>query len=189
MSSVERVVYKIHDIIQPNLTLKERAVKKDLSTKFHHCSSLADLTSMVHEQVADMPGCHQLAERLESCLRDAKHSCLECNEVLIPLDLISNVTSDIQRMSSNEPCGLRGCVLFIHLEEDKKTSQRIGKVKLDNDTVETFELHLKLKKERNGWKALKHMLPNFLQKFGKDSSIVISPLYSISKRKLFRSWS
>lgn len=141
---------------------------------------------MVYGKIADTQNCCLLAKKLESLLKDAKKQRLKCKEVLIPCDLMANITYDILQQSQDEPCGLRGCALFINLVENDACCH-IGKLKCgDDNTVETFELHLDLKKEGTGWPTF---LRKFLQKIGKDSTIVISPFFKISKRKLFRSWS
>ncbi|KAK3089829.1 hypothetical protein FSP39_006871 [Pinctada imbricata] len=78
-------------------------------------------------------------------LRNVREKLLHC-ELLIPCGLIMKVSEDIVRMSHSEPCGIRGCILYINLEEKDKC-QHLIKLPLDPSTVATFELHLTLKED------------------------------------------
>ncbi|GFG29691.1 hypothetical protein Cfor_03741, partial [Coptotermes formosanus] len=102
--------------------------------------------------------CQALAQRLESELRAAKSAQLACGEVLLPADLLPRVARDVLRMAENEPCGLRGCTLFINFENDH-VCRRLGTIKCDPSTVSTFELFLTLKQDSSAWHSL---LPQFL---------------------------
>lgn len=100
----------------------------------------------------------QLSRRLESELRAAK-SELSCAEVLLPASLLARVAQDALTLADCEPCGARGCTLFIQLEgQTPQEHRRIATVKLDDSTVSTFELHLTLKHDSGSW-------PNLLLQF------------------------
>ncbi|KAJ8893897.1 hypothetical protein PR048_006498 [Dryococelus australis] len=99
-----------------------------------------------------------LARRLEEELRAAKSAQLACGEVLLPADLLPRVARDVLRMAENEPCGLRGCTLFVNFETEQMC-RRIGTIKCDPNTVSTFELFLTLKQDSTSWHSL---LPQFL---------------------------
>jgi hypothetical protein len=101
-----------------------------------------------------------LSRRLEAELRAAKSAQLSCGEVLLPADLLPRVALDVLRLAENEPCGLRGCTLFINFETDSEC-RRIGTVKCDPNTVSTFELFLTLKQDnRSTWHSI---LPQFIK--------------------------
>ena len=125
-----------------------------------------------------------LIKKIESTLKKAKENkTLPCTEILSPQQLIHQIAQDIIAMAESEPCGIRGCVLYINLEE-KSICRRIGEVKLgDQSTVATFEMYLTLKRASSSWlDAVESKL------FGKES-VVLSELYKLSKKKLFRSLS
>lgn len=125
-----------------------------------------------------------LIKKIESTLKKAKENkTLPCTEILSPQQLIHQIAQDIIGMAESEPCGIRGCVLYINLEE-KSICRRIGEVKLgDQSTVATFEMYLTLKRASSSWlDAVESKL------FGKES-VVLSELYKLSKKKLFRSLS
>jgi len=125
-----------------------------------------------------------LTRRLEDELRAAKSAQLACGEVLLPTDLLPRIALDIIRMAESEPCGLRGCTLFINFE-GPDTFRRIGTIKCDPFTVSTFELHLTLKQDSSSWHSL---LPQFLKNLTRGGTIVISPGFTLEKKKLYRSY-
>ncbi|XP_067124202.1 DNA damage-inducible transcript 4-like protein [Centruroides vittatus] len=138
------------------------------------------------EDALELKKCKLLAERVEDRLRESK-SRLHCGEVLIPNNLTLRIAKDCLKMSESEPCGLRGCVIYINLEE-KNACHRLGKVVCDTDTVSTFEITLNLRQDCNKWLNLTRLVPErLLKKFGKDRALVISESYTLRKKKLYRS--
>ncbi|XP_076348921.1 DNA damage-inducible transcript 4-like protein isoform X2 [Tachypleus tridentatus] len=134
------------------------------------------------EDECEVTSCKLLVGKLENCLRQAKLE-LHCAEVLIPSNLTHRIAENIVRMSEREPCGLRGCVLYIDLEE-KKLSRRIGKIKCASDAVATFEIFLTLKADCSSWFRIKQLL---LARLGCKPAVVISEEYALNKKKLYRS--
>jgi len=63
-------------------------------------------------------------------------------------------------------------------------SRKIGTVKCDSQTVTTFELHLTLREDLAPWYS---RLPQILRNLAKGGTIVVSPAYTIAKKKLYRS--
>ncbi|XP_055952029.1 DNA damage-inducible transcript 4-like protein isoform X2 [Argiope bruennichi] len=133
--------------------------------------------------------CQALVERLEQALREAKLLHLQCGEVLLPHDLIWRIADQVLTASDYEPCGLRGCLIYIHIQDAKKLERRrVGVVKCDPSTVATFEIHLTLFQDNNSWWSLRHLLPDkLLQSLGKRSSLVVSSHFLLDKKKLYRS--
>uniref|UniRef100_A0A1B0FG23 Protein scylla n=1 Tax=Glossina morsitans morsitans TaxID=37546 RepID=A0A1B0FG23_GLOMM len=101
-------------------------------------------------------------------------------EVSLPSDLTMRIATDIVRVSEREPCGVRGCTVFIEYEEEPNNVRRIAKLKLDEEMVSTFEIYLTLRQDKRGWTAL---LPQFIK--GLSRTVTISPDYTINKRKLY----
>uniref|UniRef100_T1PEM8 Protein scylla n=1 Tax=Musca domestica TaxID=7370 RepID=T1PEM8_MUSDO len=128
----------------------------------------------------DAAAVNELSQRLLTELRAAKTRNLTCTEVSLPTDLTQRIASDIVRVSEREPCGIRGCTVFVEYEEEANNLKRIAKLKLDPEMVSTFEVYLTLRQDKRGWTAL---LPQFIK--GLSRTITISPDYSIVKRKLY----
>uniref|UniRef100_A0A194AMQ5 Uncharacterized protein n=1 Tax=Pinctada fucata TaxID=50426 RepID=A0A194AMQ5_PINFU len=74
------------------------------------------------EEAAELTQSKQLSNRLMDALRNVREKLLHC-ELLIPCGLIMKVSEDIVRMSHSEPCGIRGCILYINLK--KRTNVNI----------------------------------------------------------------
>jgi len=70
------------------------------------------------------------------------------------------------------------------LDSSAVNKRKIGKVKCDSHTVTTFELHLSLREDLAPWYS---RLPQILRNLTKGGTIVVSPAYTISKKKLYRS--
>lgn len=128
----------------------------------------------------DAAAVSELSLLLLSELRAAKTRNLTCTEVSLPSDLTQRIATDIVRVSEREPCGIRGCTVFVEYEEEANNAKRIAKLKLDEEMVSTFEVYLTLRQDKRGWTAL---LPQFIK--GLSRTITISPDYTINKRKLY----
>lgn len=107
-------------------------------------------------------------------------------EILLPAGILQRIAGDILEASAEEPCGIRGCVVYIDFEElnrPDRPKRRIGSVKCHPYTVNTFEMYLTLR-PHNSWTS---KLPLFLQNLAYRSTMFISQDYTLLKRKLFRS--
>lgn len=123
---------------------------------------------------------NDLSIRLLDELRAAKSRNLACTEVSIPCDLTTRIASEIIRVSEREPCGIRGCTVYIEFEEEPQNSRRIGTLKVDSEMVSTFELYLTLRQDKRGWASL---LPQFMKNLSR--SVTINPEFSLTKHKLY----
>jgi len=104
--------------------------------------------------------------------------------VLLPCGLLQRISQDILAMAESEPCGLRGCTLYLNFEGEQDC-RRLSTVKCDPSTASTFELYLTLKQASAGWNSF---LPQFLKKITRGSTMMISTEYELNKNKLYRSY-
>ena len=129
----------------------------------------------------------------------SKH--LEVEEVLceieIPRVVLNKIISQTLILSEKEPCGLKGATFVVLLsspsqvtsnssEDDPEADSRtkIGRFKVDQFTVSTFELHLTLSISHE----LSLKVANFVRKIQGDKSLVrIDQQFNIEKKKLYRS--
>lgn len=123
---------------------------------------------------------NDLSLRLLAELRAAKQKHLSCTEVSIPCDLTTRIAAEIIRLSDKEPCGLRGCTIYIEFEDEPHNSRRIATLKINPEAISTFEIYLTLRQDHRGWTAL---LPQFMKQLSR--TITISPEFTISKNKLY----
>lgn len=106
-----------------------------------------------------------LARRLESELRAAKSAQLSCGEVLLPSDLLSRVAAQVISLAEVEPCGIRGCTLYVDFVSavDYPEPRRIATVKCDPNTVSTFEVTLTLRQDSRSIGSWTNILPQFIK--------------------------
>lgn len=136
---------------------------------------------MEKNQWKDLVG---LIKHALSSVRDDKFGY----EMLIPCGLVMRIARDIMASARNEPCGLRGCVLFINLQ-DKSKCQNLVKLDCDPATVSTFELYLTLKEDTRGWCMLKKFFIFMSGYLDKKTTLDLKLLcsgYELEKKKLYR---
>lgn len=137
--------------------------------------------------VVEDKACQQLVKMFENCLSRSKKTTLHCSSVLVPERLTWRIAREVLRLASCEPCGLRGCVLYIHLELDKGV-KRLDRIMYDASVVPTFELTLVFKQDGTAWPSLKDFLfmgtcfaPSFRH------TLKLSPGFRLVKKKLYSS--
>lgn len=125
---------------------------------------------------------------LEACLCCAKRNVLHCSSLLVPEGLTGRVARQVLRLAACEPCGLRGCLLHVHLELDKGC-RRLESVALDAGVVPTFELTLVLRQDGGAWPSLRDwfLLGSCFAGPPIRRSLRLSPGFRIAKRKLYSS--
>ncbi|KAG7312539.1 hypothetical protein JYU34_002064 [Plutella xylostella] len=129
---------------------------------------------------APVPAEAALAARLERELRAAKSASeLAAAEVLVPAELLARAARQALALAEGEPCGARGAALIVDV-----AGRRLAAFKLDPNTLTTHEIHLHLEHDATNWTS---MLPQFLKNLTRGGTIIISPQFTISKKKLFRS--
>lgn len=143
-------------------------------------SSSSTSNNLYYSEDFDATAINDLSLRLLDELRAAKSRHLSCTEVSLPCDLTPRIAAEVLRLSEREPCGLRGCTIYIEFEDEPNNSRRIASLKLDKETVSTFEIYLTLRQDHRGWASL---LPQFMK--GLSRTITISPEFNITKNKLY----
>lgn len=137
--------------------------------------------------VVEDKACQQLVKMFENCLSRSKKTTLHCSSVLVPERLTWRIAREVLRLASCEPCGLRGCVLYIHLELDKGV-KRLDRIMYDASVVPTFELTLVFKQDGTAWPSLKDFLfmgTCFAPPF--RHTLKLSPGFRLVKKKLYSS--
>ncbi|MEQ2291327.1 hypothetical protein AMECASPLE_012378 [Ameca splendens] len=148
-----------------------------------HCMAEPHMAADVTEDRS----CHQLAKMFENCLSRAKKTTLHCSSVLVPEKLTRRIAREVLWLASCEPCGLRGCVLYIHLELEKGWKQ-LERIAYDASVVPTFELTLVFKQDGSAWPSLRDFL--FMGScFGPSfrNVLKLSPGFRLVKKKLYSS--
>ncbi|XP_065131335.1 DNA damage-inducible transcript 4-like protein [Paramisgurnus dabryanus] len=148
--------------------------------KAESLSSLGSQCSLVEEESDEACLQLDLSKRIEKCLSDAKKSSLRCQELRLPRCMTERVAGDILRASEDEPCGIRGALIHVFLD-NKGELQKLGTVTADECLTPTFELSLILQADKDGWPPLKIL-------FGSGKNVLsLRREYRLIKRKLYSS--
>lgn len=149
----------------PSPPAAQMAVSHPRRQHHHHTHSNSPRISNVEE----VSGCalsdeneeavQRLAQQLHAELKESKKRHLDCAEVLLPTDLLQRIAGDMLEKSEKEPCGIRGCTIFIEFQEEPNNVRRIASLKPDQDCVSTFEFYLTLNSQ-SSWTS---KLPTFLK--------------------------
>ncbi|KAG7265949.1 hypothetical protein CRUP_037634 [Coryphaenoides rupestris] len=139
----------------------------------------------------------RLAETFEGCLSRAKKTILGCSALLVPHQLMRRAARHALQLVAGEPCGLRGCVLYVHLELADGAVRLLEHLTCDAVVVPTSELTLVFKQDRGGgvgvggtvgsWSAgLRQLLMGTcFSAPGFRRVIKLSPGFRLVKRKLY----
>ncbi|KAG9281253.1 DNA damage-inducible transcript 4-like protein [Astyanax mexicanus] len=148
-------------------------------TKATSSSSLSSESSW--EEDEDDMACLKLdlIKQIESCLVSAKAVSLSCRELLLPAGMTTRVAGDLLRASGDEPCGLRGAVIHLFLE-NKSGVQKLGTITADQSLTPTFELSVVFREDPDVWPPLRHLL-------GTEGAVRLRAEYRLIKRKLYSS--
>ncbi|XP_035505798.1 DNA damage-inducible transcript 4-like protein-like [Scophthalmus maximus] len=122
-----------------------------------------------------------VTQRIERCLTEAKASSLHCQVLLLPRRLTGRVGQDVVRSAADEPCGLRGASIGVHVE-CRDGLRSAGIISPDPSVTPTFELSVIFKADKDdGWPPpLKHI-------FDTNKVLKLRPEYRLVKRKLYSS--
>ncbi|XP_014701548.1 DNA damage-inducible transcript 4-like protein [Equus asinus] len=140
-----------------------------------------NLSEVIFEETT----CQNLVKMLENCLSKSKQTKLGCSKVLVPEKLTRRIAQDVLRLSSTEPCGLRGCVMHVNLEIEN-VCKKLDRIVCDSSVVPTFELTLVFKQESCSWTSFR----DFFFSRGRFSSglkrtLILSSGFRLVKKKLY----
>lgn len=145
-----------------------------------NCSDFSD--------VFDAQTCQDVHEEIEAAIQEAAEKKI-CSQVIYPPDLVSRITSDVFRMSVSEPCGIRGCAIYITLQE-KDRSYKLGTIFGNPLAPPTFEIHLTLKEDDRSWKKLQKVYYTIRGCLRKSQWTAMPKIlcssYQLEKRRLYR---
>ncbi|XP_033016692.1 DNA damage-inducible transcript 4-like protein [Lacerta agilis] len=137
-----------------------------------------------NEMVFEEQKCQSLVRMLESCLSKSKQTKLRCTKVLVPEKLTRRIAQDVLRLSSTEPCGLRGCVIHVNLETGN-VCKKLDKIVYDPTVVPTFELTLVFKQDCCSWPSFRDFFPRACFTSGIKRTLILSPGFRLIKKKLY----
>ncbi|KAG8134441.1 hypothetical protein E2320_007556 [Naja naja] len=137
-----------------------------------------------NETVFEERTCQNLIRMLENCLSKSKQTRLHCSRVLVPEKLTRRIAQDVLRLSSTEPCGLRGCIIHVNLETGN-VCKRLDKIVCDPSVIPTFELTLVFKQDNCLWPSFRSLFPRVCFTSSYKQTLILSPGFRLIKKKLY----
>lgn len=164
--------------------LIDQSCVKEIDNETDYWDHMVKQPNLCEDFFEDL-ACQQLAKILEGCLSRAKYTKLHCSEVLVPEKLTRRIARDVLRLASIEPCGIRGCILYVNLEIENMC-RKLDTIACDANVVPTFELTLVFKQDEDVWPSLRNFFfirtcfpPAFRH------ALRLSPGFRLVKKKLY----
>ncbi|XP_059386287.1 DNA damage-inducible transcript 4 protein [Carassius carassius] len=151
--------------------------------------SLADLSeSDLFFDPTEEALCKEVVQLIALNLTNAKDCVLHCSKLLIPETLLEHIGQELVHLSVSEPCGLRGALVDLCMEEDG-SCEAVGQIAVDPYLVPTFQLTLVLRLDSRGlWPKIQGLFT------GRSPSspvvrraLKLSTGFRVIKRKLYSS--
>uniref|UniRef100_A0A452GFR9 DNA damage-inducible transcript 4-like protein n=1 Tax=Gopherus agassizii TaxID=38772 RepID=A0A452GFR9_9SAUR len=186
-----RVYFKM--VATGNVSSKSTACISELLHQGFHHTNISDFDYWdyvvpepnLNEVVFEERTCQSLVKMLENCLSKSKQTKLHCSKVLIPEQLTKKIAQDVLRLSSTEPCGLRGCIIHVNLEIGN-VCKKLDKIICDPSIVPTFELTLVFKQDCCSWPSFRDFfLTQACFASGSKRTLILSPGFRLIKKKLY----
>lgn len=132
--------------------------------------------------------CQAVQKEIETAIKESCEKEKHC-KIIFPSDLISRISQDVIRMSTAEPCGVKGCAIYILLEEKNKAN-KLATI-LGNPLIPpTFEIYLTLKEDNRSWRKLQKVyltIKSCIQNSHWTSMPkILCSAYQLEKRRLYR---
>ncbi|KAK2876026.1 hypothetical protein QQF64_005215 [Cirrhinus molitorella] len=132
--------------------------------------------------------CKEVVQLIALNLTDAKDGVLHCSKLLIPEKLLEHIGHELVHLSVSEPCGLRGALVDLCVEQDG-TCEAVGQIAVDPYLVPTFQLTLVMRLDSKGfWPKIQGLFT------GRSPSspvvrraLKLSTGFRVIKRKLYSS--
>ncbi|XDA89646.1 hypothetical protein R6Z07F_019251 [Ovis aries] len=132
--------------------------------------------------------CASLMQLLQESLAQARLGSRRPARLLMPGQLVSQVGKELLRLAYSEPCGLRGALLDVCVEQGK-SCHSVGQLALDPSLVPTFQLTLVLRLDSRLWPKIQGLFSSANSPFvpGFSQSLTLSTGFRVIKKKLYSS--
>uniref|UniRef100_A0A452HDL4 DNA damage-inducible transcript 4 protein n=1 Tax=Gopherus agassizii TaxID=38772 RepID=A0A452HDL4_9SAUR len=131
--------------------------------------------------------CNNLMKLIQVSLNKANINSRRCSRLVMPSQLITQVSKELLHLAYSEPCGLRGALIDLCVEQGKGCHS-VGQIAVDPNLVPTFQLTLVLRLDSRLWPKIQGLLssgtsftPGFSQ------SLKLSTGFRVIKKKLYSS--
>lgn len=132
--------------------------------------------------------CANLMQLLQESLSQARLGSRRPARLLMPSQLVSQVGKELLRLAYSEPCGLRGALLDVCVEQGK-SCHSVAQLALDPSLVPTFQLTLVLRLDSRLWPKIQGLLSSANSSLvpGYSQSLTLSTGFRVIKKKLYSS--
>ncbi|XP_074092477.1 DNA damage-inducible transcript 4 protein [Macrotis lagotis] len=132
--------------------------------------------------------CGQLLQLLRETLGQARLGSKRPARLLMPGQLAAQVGKELLRLAYSEPCGLRGALLDVCVEQGK-SCHSLEQLALDPSLVPTFQLTLVLRLDSRLWPKIQGLFSAGPSSFapGFSQSLSLSTGFRLIKKKLYSS--
>ncbi|XP_074855601.1 DNA damage-inducible transcript 4 protein [Carettochelys insculpta] len=131
--------------------------------------------------------CNNLMKLIQVSLNKANINSKRCSRLVMPGQLVSQVSKELLHLAYSEPCGLRGALIDLCVEQGKECHS-VGQIAVDPNLVPTFQLTLVLRLDSRLWPKIQGLFssgtsftPGFSQ------SLKLSTGFRVIKKKLYSS--
>lgn len=139
--------------------------------------------------------CAQVVETIAQSLTEASDYVLKCSKLVLPGPLLTNIGQELLHLSGSEPCGLKGALIDLCLEQgDQGGLCSVEQIAVDPELVPTFHLTLVLRPEVEGlWPKVQRLFRG--SKYPQTQNVTerhahtlkLSSGFTAIKRKLYSS--
>ncbi|XP_020835813.1 DNA damage-inducible transcript 4 protein [Phascolarctos cinereus] len=132
--------------------------------------------------------CTNLMQLLQETLAQAKLGSKRPARLLMPSQLVAQVGKELMRLAYSEPCGLRGALLDVCVEQGK-SCHSVEQLAVDPSLVPTFQLTLVLRLDSRLWPKIQGLFSAGPTSFtpGFSQSLTLSTGFRVIKKKLYSS--
>lgn len=126
--------------------------------------------------------CKEVVQLIALNLADAKDGVLHCSKLHVPEKLLEHIGQELVHLSVSEPCGLRGALVDLCVEQDGGY-EAVAEISVDPYLVPTFQLTLVLRLDSQGfWPKIQGL---FASSPVLRSALKLSTGFRVIKRKLY----
>uniref|UniRef100_A0A8C5Q6I9 DNA damage-inducible transcript 4 protein n=1 Tax=Leptobrachium leishanense TaxID=445787 RepID=A0A8C5Q6I9_9ANUR len=129
--------------------------------------------------------CPSLLKLIKRSLARANISSLRCSRLLLPDDLIHNLGQELLHLAYSEPCGLRGAIIDLCVEQGK-ACYSAAQITVDPAVVPTFQLTVLLRPDSRLWPRIQGLFSTKPVP-GSGQSLKLSPGFKVLKKKFYSS--
>ncbi|XP_069835248.1 DNA damage-inducible transcript 4 protein [Dendropsophus ebraccatus] len=127
--------------------------------------------------------CPSLLNMIQRSLDKATINPLRCSQLLPPDDLLYHVGQELMHLAYSEPCGLRGALIDLCVE-NRKDCHTVAQLAVDPSVVPTFQLTILFKLDSRLWPRIRGL---FNMTSVPGHPMKLSPGFKVLKRKLYSS--